>query len=92
MIPVAFELYNKMHLFGKVEENKLMYAARLSGRLSGAEPGYASQCVACGDCLQKCPQQLDIPDFMAAVADEMEDDHLAARLAMAQKMFRIKAP
>lgn len=91
MIPAAFEVYNKMHLFGNVDEGKLIYAMRLSGGISGDGPGFASQCVACGECLEKCPQSLEIPDFMADVAEEMEDDQLENRLAMLKKMFTVEA-
>ena len=66
-----------------------MYAVRLSGVLSDGEPGYASQCVACGECLEKCPQQIEIPDFMEDIVEEMEDDQMEARLAMAKKMFNV---
>ena len=90
MIPAAFEVYNKMHLFGNEAEGKFMYALRLSGVLAGGEPGYASQCVACGECLEKCPQQIEIPDFLADVAGEMEDGEMANRLAMAKKMLKIE--
>jgi predicted aldo/keto reductase-like oxidoreductase len=91
-IPACFELYNKMHLFGNQAEVKFMYARRLSGQISGADPGFASQCVACGECLEKCPQQLEIPDFLASVAEEMEDGELQNRLALSQKMFDVETP
>ena len=29
----------------------------------------ASSCVACGECLAKCPQHLDIPNFLARVKE-----------------------
>jgi uncharacterized protein len=90
MIPAAFELYNKMHLFGEAQKTKFSYALRMSGRLSGTEPGFASQCVACGECLDKCPQGIEIPDHLAEVVAEMEDDQLAERLALAKKLFTIK--
>jgi predicted aldo/keto reductase-like oxidoreductase len=42
------------------EEAKFLYAAQLSGVLfSGTE--FASECVQCGKCLEKCPSHLDIP-------------------------------
>jgi hypothetical protein len=91
MIPAAFELYNKLHLFGEVHITKLSYALRMSGGMGGTSPGFASQCAACGECLEKCPQNLEIPDLLAEVAEAMEDEQLAERLAMAKKLFTIKA-
>jgi len=91
MIPAVFEVYNKAHLFGNMEEGKFLYAIRLSGGISGTGPGFASSCVACGECLDKCPQGIEIPDFMAEIAEEMEDDQLENRLAMGKKMFTIEA-
>lgn len=91
MIPTAFELYNKLHLFGETQITKLSYVLRMSGGVGATPSGFASQCVACGECLEKCPQNLEIPDFLADVVEEMEDDHLAERLTMAKKLFTIKA-
>ena len=31
----------------------------------------ASSCVACGECLAKCPQHLDIPNLLARVRETM---------------------
>ena len=90
MIPSVFEVYNKIHLFGNEQEGKFLYALRLSGALAEGEPGYASQCVACGDCLEKCPQQVQIPDFLANVAEELEDSEMENRLSMAKKMLNIE--
>ena len=90
MIPSAFELYNKMHLFGNEDEAKVMYALRLSGKLSGSDPGYVSQCLTCGECLEKCPQGIQIPEVLADVAEEMEDDKMESRLAMAVKMMNME--
>ena len=92
MIPVNFEVYNKMHMFGNEDEAKFIYALRMSGELANSEPGYASQCVQCGECMEKCPQELEIPDILTNVADEMEDSELENRLAMAKQMFKIEAP
>ena len=88
-IPVCFEVYNKMHLFGNIEEAKFMYAIRMSGIISGT-PTYASQCVQCGECLEKCPQQIEIPDFLEMVVDELEDEELEKRVAMGKKMLNME--
>jgi predicted aldo/keto reductase-like oxidoreductase len=87
-IPGCFEVYNKMHMFGNEPEGKFMYAIRMSGMISGT-PGYASQCVQCGECLEKCPQQIEIPDCLEKVAQEMEDGDLEKRVAMGKKMLNI---
>ncbi|MBT8340389.1 MAG: aldo/keto reductase [Desulfatitalea sp.] len=88
-IPVAFEVYNKMHLFGNEDEAKYAYAFRLSGQITGSDPGYALQCVSCGECLEKCPQHIDIPNALAEVAEQLEDDEMENRLAIAKKMMNM---
>jgi len=91
-IPICFEEYNKMHMFGAVEQARFSYALRMSGELVDGRPGYASQCVRCGDCLEKCPQQIPIPDMLAQVAAELEGPDLMDRVATARRIFRIEAP
>ncbi|MFW2366079.1 MAG: aldo/keto reductase, partial [Desulforhopalus sp.] len=90
MIPVIFEVYNKMHLFGDEESAKVGYALRMSGELTGTEPGFAAQCVECGECMEKCPQQLEIIDDLAAVASEMEGPDLEERAKMAAEWIKVK--
>ncbi len=88
-IPGCFEVYNQRHLFGKVEESRFTYAIRMSGMLSKGDPSYASQCVQCGECLEKCPQGIAIPDFLSDVAEELEGAGLEKRVAMGRKMLNI---
>jgi len=87
-IPNCFEVYNKMHMFGNEQEAKFMYAIRMSGIISGV-PSFASQCVQCGECVEKCPQEIEIPDCLASVAEELEDADLEKRVAMAKKMLNM---
>ena len=89
-IPLCFEEFNTAHMFGNVEDGKFRYALRLSGELVDGEPGYASLCVECGQCMEKCPQAIPIPDTLAEVAALMEDDELAGRVATAKQIFRIQ--
>ncbi len=88
MIPSCFEVYNKMHMFGEFEASKFSYAIRMSGDLTTAEPGFASQCIACGECLEKCPQGIQIPDLLANVAEELEGPELQERIAMGVAMLK----
>jgi predicted aldo/keto reductase-like oxidoreductase len=87
-IPGCFESYNKMHMFGETEMVKFSYALRMSGILTDGEPRYASQCVECGECLEKCPQQIPIPDFLKNVVTEMEGPEMEKRLAIAREKFQ----
>ncbi len=88
MIPAIFEVYNKMHLFGNKEEAKFIYAIRMCGVISGLKPGFASECVQCGECLEKCPQSIPIPDILADVVEEFEGPGMEDRIAFANKMFK----
>lgn len=90
MIPVIFEVYNKMHMFGDEQGAKVGYALRMSGELTGTDPGFATQCVECGECMEKCPQQLEIIDDLATIAEEMEGPDLEDRVKMAGEWIRVK--
>lgn len=89
-IPVIFEVYNKMHMFGDEKGAKISYALRLSGELTGDAPGFASQCVECGECMEKCPQELEIIDDLAAAAVEMEGADLEERIQMVTAWIKVK--
>jgi len=91
MIPSCFEVYNKMHMFGEIDASMFSYAIRMSGDLTTGEPGFASQCVACGECLEKCPQGIQIPDMLADVAEEMEGPGLEKRINIAVEMLKAGA-
>jgi predicted aldo/keto reductase-like oxidoreductase len=86
-IPKCFDCYNRMHLFGNVEEAKFMYTAFLSGLTSQSETGFASQCIACGECLEKCPQHIAIPDFLAKVSEAMEGPNFKEQVALVKQHF-----
>lgn len=87
-IPTCFEMYNNMHMFGQPDAAKYSYAMRMSGDLTSGVSGYASQCVECGACLEKCPQQIPIPDILSQVVAEMEDEGLSQRLAAARNIWK----
>jgi len=88
-IPSCFEVYNKMHLSGNIQEGLALYAMRNSGILRKGVPSYASQCVDCGRCLEKCPQHLPIPSLLKQVAAELEIPGLEERVAKARKSLNM---
>jgi predicted aldo/keto reductase-like oxidoreductase len=85
-IPGCFDSFNAFHTFGKTREARFQYVLRGSGMLSG-KPGYASLCSQCGDCLDKCPQSLPIPDLLEQVVSQFEGDGLKDVEAMVRGMF-----
>lgn len=89
-IPSAFEVYNKMHLFGNIPEGRMSYVIKLSGTLRKEDPSYASLCVECGQCLPKCPQNLMIPDLLKDVVRELEGTDLEERVAKVKKIMNLK--
>ena len=87
-IPKCFDLYNKMHMFGNADEAKSLYIASVGGIVTNSDPGFASHCVACGTCLEKCPQHIEIPEFLKKVTAEMEGPDLLERLAGVRRLFK----
>jgi uncharacterized protein len=86
-IPLCFETYNNLYMSNNADDANFMYAARLGGVLGG-ETGFASQCVKCGECLEKCPQHLEIPTILESVVEELEGSDLEERVAMAKQLFK----
>jgi predicted aldo/keto reductase-like oxidoreductase len=83
----CFEIYDNFYLTGNEKEAKLQYAAKPGGIIRGNVTGYASQCLDCGQCIEKCPQHLDIPTLLKAVAEGFEGkDHKGWKI-LAKKAF-----
>lgn len=87
-IPGCFEIFDNFYLSGNEREAKLMYASKPGGIIRGDVPGYASQCAQCGQCVEKCPQHLDIPSLLEAVKEKFEGKDLRGWKIFAKKTFR----
>jgi len=87
-IPLCFELYNNLYMSSNTGNVKFLYAEHLSGTLSVGETRYASQCTQCGQCLEKCPQHIDIPAMLELVVEKLEGPDLEKRVSMVKDMFK----
>jgi len=87
-IPLCFEVYNNLKMVENPDGEKFMYATRLGGAVGLGKPEFASLCVQCGQCVEHCPQHIDIPAVLASVAEELEGPDLDERVAMAKQLFR----
>lgn len=90
LIPAIFQAYNHLYMFKNEAEAKHMYTFRAGGGISpDSKPGYASQCVQCGECLEKCPQKLEIPDLLEEAGDKLEGDDILDKLAAIRKALTV---
>jgi predicted aldo/keto reductase-like oxidoreductase len=67
-IPRMFGFLNDASLFGSVDEERRGYEMEVRTGQSAA----ASACAKCEECVEKCPQQLDVPREMASVVRTFE--------------------
>jgi len=64
-IPECFEIYNQGCMFDALDVAKYNYS--FLGGMFGS-PGFASQCLECGECEEKCPQGISIREHLKKVA------------------------
>jgi len=86
-IPKSFSFFNGMYLSGDREAMRMFYMLSVDSGLIHEKSGLASQCVQCGQCMEKCPQHIQIPDMLERVVAEMEGDDMQERAAAARQMF-----
>jgi len=67
-IPECFEMFNRGHIYEDAEDAKQHYTMFLGGFFDGI-PHFASCCQECGECEEKCPQDLPIREHLRHVAE-----------------------
>jgi predicted aldo/keto reductase-like oxidoreductase len=67
-IPRNFELYNEAVIYDSLDLSKALYNWHMP------EGQRASACVACGECEEKCPQHIQISQWMPRVHETLVDD------------------
>jgi len=56
-IPTIFEVYNELVMYGDEGRTRWFYSTI-------DEAQRANNCIECGECLEKCPQHIDIPEWL----------------------------
>ncbi|NLT93858.1 MAG: 4Fe-4S binding protein, partial [Actinobacteria bacterium] len=54
----VFELYNDAHMYGNLARQQMAYRDFL------ADGERADSCTACGECVEKCPQGIAVPEWL----------------------------
>ena len=58
-IPRVFEIYNDLMMYGDEDRAQMVYDVFMKAEER------ADQCIECGECLEQCPQNIEIPDWLA---------------------------
>ena len=64
-IPRVFEIYNELMMYGNDQQAQMVYNTFVDAEER------ADNCIECGECLEQCPQQIEIPDWLARVHDRL---------------------
>ncbi len=62
-IPRVFQLYNDAIMYDDIMSGKFMY----NGPFGIPQDQKADKCIECNECLEKCPQKINIPDWLKKV-------------------------
>ena len=87
-IPSCFEFYNNAHMFKDLRGAKMMYLIFVGGAV--ADPAGASLCETCGECVEKCPQSLPIPEELEKVAAQFEGRWFRPTVWLVKQVLKIK--
>ena len=87
-IPSCFEYYNSYHMF-RDKMAKLIYMVGLGGAMD-SKIALASLCIECRECVEKCPQGLEIPDLLKDVKKDMEGILTKPTVWVVKKLMKVK--
>jgi predicted aldo/keto reductase-like oxidoreductase len=70
-IPRVFQIYNDAVMYDDMKSGQFMY----NGPFGIPQDQRADKCVECGECLDKCPQDIDIPAWLKKAHEALWLEH-----------------
>ena len=71
-IPRIFQLYNDAVMYDDMRTGQFMY----NGPFGFTPDQRADSCIECGECLEKCPQNIEIPDWLKKAHEALYQEML----------------
>ena len=71
-IPGCFDLYNSKEIFKGISDQDIQYRYLIHQMGILGKESSASLCVNCGKCVEKCPQNINVPERMKDVESQFE--------------------
>jgi len=69
-IPGVFQIYNDAVMYDDIRVGKFMY----NGGFRVKPEQRADKCIVCGECVEKCPQQIAVPDWLAKAHEALYEE------------------
>jgi predicted aldo/keto reductase-like oxidoreductase len=69
-IPRVFQIYNDAVMYEDMRGGRFVY----NGPFGIPKDQRADQCTECGECLEKCPQKIDIPEWLKKAHEALYSD------------------
>ncbi|MDD5337837.1 MAG: aldo/keto reductase [Dehalococcoidales bacterium] len=69
-IPNVFQIYNDAVMYDDVQHGKFIY----NSAFGIPQDQRADKCTECGECLSKCPQEIDIPSWLKKAHEALYSD------------------
>jgi predicted aldo/keto reductase-like oxidoreductase len=69
-IPAVFQIYDDSVMYNDVHLGKFRY----NGPFGIDQEKRADKCIECNECLEKCPQKIDIPGWLKKVHEALYSD------------------
>ena len=75
-IPTIFDIFNQATIYDDFSRAKFRYMGFGPGPGGLKENQRADKCQECVECVEKCPQEIDIPDWLKQAHEKLFDKDL----------------